>query len=194
MSYLLSVAGERLVPVEFGSQYTDASWSQRMMPFREFVETYIEKLEGGDANVAYLAQHDLFHQIPRLEQDIVIPDYCYVSPKLTQHYERQPSDVITNAWFGPTGTISPLHHDPYHNLLAQVVGSKYIRLYSPDQSARLYPLAGMMSNTSQVQVENVDKNRFPDFKNANYVECVLKAGQVLYIPVSENVWKCGLFQ
>lgn len=194
MSYLLSVAGERLVPVEFGSQYTDASWSQRMMPFREFVETYIEKLEGGDANVAYLAQHDLFHQVPRLEQDIVIPDYCYVSPKLTQHYERQPSDVITNAWFGPTGTISPLHHDPYHNLLAQVVGSKYIRLYSPDQSARLYPHAGMMSNTSQVQVENVDINRFPEFKNANYVECVLKAGQVLYIPVSENVWQCGLFQ
>ncbi|KAI9290024.1 hypothetical protein BC943DRAFT_313147 [Umbelopsis sp. AD052] len=182
MPYLLSVAGERLVPVEFGSQYTDADWSQRMMPFREFVNNYVQVGTGAKNNIAYLAQHDLFHQIPRLEQDIIVPDYCYVTPKITEHYERQPSDVITNAWFGPGGTVSPLHHDPYHNLLAQVVGSKYIRLYAPGQSSQLYPHAGMMSNTSQVNIEKVDEDRFPNFKDAKYVECVLKAGQVLYIP------------
>ncbi|GAB5587159.1 Lysine-specific demethylase 8 [Umbelopsis nana] len=184
MRYLLSVAGERLVPVELGSQYTEASWSQRLMPFHEFVESYIEKGKDENADIAYLAQHDLFHQIPRLQEDIVVPDYCYVSPKLTQYYERQPSDIVTNAWFGPGGTISPLHHDPYHNLLAQVVGSKYIRLYSPEQSARLYPHTGMMSNTSQVQIENVDEGLFPEFKNVPYIECILKAGQVLYIPAT----------
>ena len=184
MSYLLSVAGERLVPVEFGSQYTDSDWSQRMMPFREFVNTYVQMGTGSKNEIAYLAQHDLFHQVPRLEQDIIIPDYCYVTPNITEHYERQPSDVITNAWFGPGGTVSPLHHDPYHNLLAQVVGSKYIRLYAPDESSRLYPHAGMMSNTSQVNVEKVDEDRFPNFRDAKYVECILKAGQVLYIPVS----------
>ncbi|KAG2172741.1 hypothetical protein INT43_000088 [Umbelopsis isabellina] len=182
MPYLLTVAGERHVPIEFGSQYTADDWSQRLMPFREFVETYIETTGDEKPQVAYLAQHDLFHQIPRLEQDIIVPDYCYVSPPLTRYYEIQPAEVITNAWFGPGGTVSPLHHDPYHNLLAQVVGSKYIRLYSPKQTPKLYPHAGIMSNTSQVQLQDVDEIKYPEFKHAEYVECILKAGQVLYIP------------
>ncbi|KAI1168343.1 hypothetical protein F5B18DRAFT_276756 [Nemania serpens] len=90
---------------------------------------------------AYLAQHQLFAQLPSLRDDILVPDYCYTAPP------RHPTDAgldqpeldepLLNAWFGPPGTISPLHNDPYHNVLAQVVGRKYVRLYAPSEAARL---------------------------------------------------------
>jgi lysine-specific demethylase 8 len=41
----------------------------------------------------------------------VVPDYCSAGGGELQ---------ALNAWFGPDGTVTPLHHDPHHNLFAQV--------------------------------------------------------------------------
>ena len=156
----------------------DSEWTQQYMRFDAFLEEYILK----ECLVkAYLAQHRLFDQIPELKKDIFIPDYCALGQEL------QLSDVQLNAWLGPSGTISPLHFDPYHNLLCQVVGCKYIRLYLPNTSDCLYPNDGMMFNTSKVIVEDMDQKRYPKFIKCNeYFETILQPGQMLYIP--PNVW------
>ncbi|KAM9392752.1 lysine-specific demethylase 8 isoform 2-T3 [Pholidichthys leucotaenia] len=71
-----------------------------------------------------------------------------------------------------------------HQLFEQVVGSKYIRLYSPEDTDRLYPhQSQLLHNTSQVEVESPDFERFPEFAVAPYLECVLWPGDVLFIPV-----------
>lgn len=49
--------------------------------------------------------------------------------------------------------VTPPHTDPYHNLLAQVVGRKYVRLYRPDATPGLYPFEeGFTTNCSQVRL------------------------------------------
>ena len=184
--YMQKVAGCRLVPVELGSKYTDQTWSQKLMTVDEFFENYVSdsrRLDSDSAHhpkeVAYLAQHQLFNQIPRLRQDIVVPDYC----ALSTCGDDDESEVDINAWFGPSGTVSPLHRDEKRNLLAQVVGAKYIRLYHPQMTYGLYPhTSHLLSTTSQVDVENPDPTAFPLFEGVTFSDCVLREGDMLYIP------------
>ncbi|XP_066054617.1 bifunctional peptidase and arginyl-hydroxylase JMJD5 isoform X3 [Chamaea fasciata] len=171
VDYFCQVAGCRTVPVELGARYTDEEWSQQLMTVSDFISQYI--MDG----VGYLAQHQLFDQIPELKEDISIPDYCCLG-------EGEEDDITINAWFGPGGTISPLHQDPQQNFLAQVFGRKYIRLYSPQDSENLYPHESqILHNTSQVDVEDPDLVKFPNFTKAAFQSCILMPGQILFIPV-----------
>ncbi|KAL9035896.1 MAG: hypothetical protein Q9214_006379, partial [Letrouitia sp. 1 TL-2023] len=81
-AYLMekTFGGRRLVPVELGQSYTDAGWGQSIVTFKEFMEKYIlDPCKTKDQNIGYLAQHDLFAQIPSLRNDISIPDFCYAT-------------------------------------------------------------------------------------------------------------------
>jgi ribosomal protein L16 Arg81 hydroxylase len=72
-------------------------------------------------------------------------------------------------------------------LFCQVVGSKYIRLYHPNESEKLYPKSDLLSNTSEItKIDNVDEEKFPLFDSAKYVECILKEGEMLFLP--KNYW------
>ncbi|NXP72319.1 KDM8 protein, partial [Ramphastos sulfuratus] len=173
VDYFCQVAGCRTVPVELGSRYTDEEWSQKLMTVGDFISQHIVN----ENRVGYLAQHQLFDQIPELKEDIRIPDYCCLG-------EGEEDDITINAWFGPAGTVSPLHQDPQQNFLAQVFGRKYICLCSPQESENLYPHESqILHNTSQVDVEDPDLVKFPNFRKAALQSCVLMPGQVLFIPV-----------
>ena len=193
--------GRRLLPVEIGRRYTDDDWRLDFMTFKDFLSDFMStkgsSTSGSEkSNVAYLAQHDIFSQIPSLQRDVMIPDECYLE---TPDDYREPHNVADrsmqvryldsiekNIWMGPAGTISPLHYDPYHNLLCQVVGTKYIRLYAPKETSKLYPRkSSIMRNTSQVDVEaspDLLDASFPNFKEAKYIDGYLRTGEMLWLP------------
>jgi len=123
----------------------------------------------------YLAQHDLLAQIPALRNDIAIPDYCYVAPPRENAPIPPHADIVNhsaasndndsedipdtadpapllNIWLGPASTISPCHTDPHHNILAQVFGRKYVRLYAPEEETkhgRMYPMSNAAPRPDQ---------------------------------------------
>ncbi|PTB70902.1 Clavaminate synthase-like protein [Trichoderma citrinoviride] len=234
--YLLerTFGGRRLVPVEVGRSYVDEGWRQELVPFKDFLKKYIDPTiltpgneEDGvygafddeaeeesssstykkaSKKVGYLAQHNLFQQIPALRKDIQVPDFCWadVPPHPTEPSKNQPRLQVPqlNAWFGPAKTITPLHTDGYHNLLCQVVGTKYVRLYAPEETRWLRPRGtehGVdMSNTSELDVgvlegwdeEEEEEGGVVDWesvreelKGVPYWETVLGPGDTLVIPI-----------
>jgi lysine-specific demethylase 8 len=118
------------------------------------------------------------NKIPELKEDIYVPEYCVY---LGEGAEE--SEVDINAWFGPAGTVSPLHFDPKNNFLCQVIGEKYVRLYAEEHTERLYAHEGnILRNTSRIDVERLDLVRFPLAEQVPYWEGVLRPGQMLFIP------------
>jgi hypothetical protein len=189
----LTLGGRRCIPIEIGETYTHTNWRQEILSLRTFMQTY---LLTNAKEIGYLGQHNLFRQIPSLQRDIRTPDYCYTVPPNTSLPTTD--DPEKNIWLGPKGTRTPLHTDPYHNIFAQVVGYKYVRLYPPQATGSLCPRGvdenGIdESNTAGVEIRFApsrggnldveDEEKFPIFvAEGRYWECVVGPGECLYIP------------
>ncbi|KAJ1920250.1 hypothetical protein H4219_001483 [Mycoemilia scoparia] len=192
LEYLRKKVGpHRLVPIEIGSRYTDDTWRQEYMEFGDYIDKVLipslkspSEKEAGD--VYYLAQHNLLLQVPELQDDFVVPDYAMASTGRTRKGGQDEEDVVVHHWIGPKGTVTPLHFDNNDNLLAQVAGAKYVRLYDPKYSVNLYPYPpdSQLPNTSQVDIEYPDAQKYPLFNDTPYVEAIIESGDLLYMPVS----------
>jgi ribosomal protein L16 Arg81 hydroxylase len=83
-------------------------------------------------------------------------------------------------WFGPKGTITPLHHDPMNVILCQVRGRKKVWLISPQQTPFMYNYTGVFS---EVDFLKPDLARYPLYQHVRPLEFILEPGQAVFIPV-----------
>lgn len=142
-------------------------FEQQVLPFAAFLEL---ALEPAPTRPAYMAHTPLLRMVPRLLDDVVQPA-CV------------PSHAEANAWFGPAGTVTPLHHDPQDNVFVQVVGSKVVLLHDASQTPLLYAQTeGELTNTSRVDAGAPDVAAHPLYRDAVGRVAVLRAGDALYVP------------
>eukprot|EP01132_Coremiostelium_polycephalum_P005085 gene5085-6329_t len=196
--YFLNEYGNRLVPIEIGhnqlysskkTSKSDSNWNEKIMTIKEFIENYMvpsskdsQSINTESDKVGYLAQHNLIEQLPNLSSDFAKPS-C----------QPESSEISPHVWFGTGNTITPIHYDSYDNFLTQIVGYKYVRLYSPSMSKYLYVekenendhSTTAQNNMSLVDIDHPDLERFPLFSKAEYVEYILGPGDMLFIP---NHW------
>jgi Cupin-like domain len=142
-----------------------------VVPFRDYIEHI---LQNGDCNDWYLvANNNLLQRkgLHQLRDDIVaFPEYL----------DGEKLDGGVFFWFGPAGTVTPLHHDVMNILMTQVFGRKRITLIPSEHIHHLYNTLGVYS---EIDCEKPDLNSFPEFRKVTMQRFVLKPGEVLFIPV-----------
>lgn len=173
--YLKRVCGDELVQVMTGRDSDPgyeigAERHRTTMRFGDYVDNVVT---AGQTNDFYIVAQNEFMRTEggkRLYTDIAgFPAYLD---------ERR--DGFVFMWFGPAGTVTPLHCDTTDIILAQVCGRKRVTLIPADQKALVYNHIGVFG---EVDCEQPDLVRHPLYRHAERAVFDLDPGEALFIPV-----------
>jgi hypothetical protein len=140
----------------------------REMPMRELVKRTRRR-----SNDVYMVANNFSIERPRLAalwKDVRFPDWL------------DPSDMRRRAalWFGPAGTVTPLHHDQCNILFCQIHGRKRIRMLPPTETFLHRDATSMYA---AIDADKPDLRRFPEWSDARVIDVVVEPGEALFIPV-----------
>lgn len=134
--------------------------------------------------------------------NMINPDYLKASPNfLNDKIVRKLLDKFTKPYGLPleiTHKYSYMHGQPgqtttlkkqlnHRELICQLHGKRRISLFAPKEEKYLYPKK-QKSSESQIDFFEIQKEdsqlhkQFPNFVKAKYIEVILSAGQIFYIP------------
>lgn len=85
-------------------------------------------------------------------------------------------------WFGPAGTITPLHFDMVNTLMVQVVGRKRIFMAPSCDAVHLLSDTNNTLAYGDVDPAAPDYDAFPQARNVKFIEFVLNPKEVFFIP------------
>lgn len=130
--YLRDQYGDVMVEVMMGRD-ADTNYEinrdehKRQILLKDFIDLFA----AGPSNDAYMVAHNfaLSGPLAALSRDIAdVPGILREPDNLTE----------LNFWFGPAGTVTPLHHDDSNVLLGQIYGEKQIIIYPWSEAYLLY--------------------------------------------------------
>jgi LPS sulfotransferase NodH len=174
--YLKNVAGGATIEVmtnrNADPKYeTNCQQHRREMRFAEYIDLVYS---GRTTNDYYMVANNGF--LERAEAQPLLAD---IAP-LPEYLKSSSGGKQCFLWFGPGGTVTPLHHDTGNILVAQVKGRKRYRLIPAAQWRYVYNRRGVFSD---VDCERPDLKRHPEFRHATVIDFELGPGEMLFIPV-----------
>lgn len=146
-------------------------YSQHNMSAREFFQRAASN-SNDDGAVSFASRLDSW---PELLEDVAPTEPLVADP------ENSMSQTFT--WIGQKDTLTPCHHDHYHNFYALLEGSKEFLLLPPSVHRLLYlhPSLHPAHRSSQVFVKRCSES-FPKAHDLPAMQVTLQAGEVLYVP------------
>ena len=158
--------------------------------FRQTIQTitmaaFVQRLcREGETNDFYLVARNYFFENPELtplKNDLQPP------PEIIDTADQRPGTV--KLWFGPKGTVTPLHYDEHSILFMQIYGRKKFKLIPSFDTPKVYAQAKFYS---AVDPENIDTARYPEFLRASLADVTVEAGDILFLPVGWWHWAKSL--
>ena len=150
----------------------------KLKKYAEDLKQY-EKLRDSDGHVElpfYCHDLPLFSLIDSLVKDVKPFPIDYLPKWYWYKWWR-----YCQFFIGSSNSITPLHYDCLltNNLFFQVVGRKQFTLISAEDAKYCYKKNWRWF---EVDPENPDLNRYPEYKNAKPIKIIVNPGDILYIP------------
>lgn len=170
-------AGQRMIRVSRAHKGIHFEGESKIIDYQPMqLDAFVDELTSGESRDGklYAALVPILPALPELAEDVRFPPY----------FERSHC-TTANLWYGPGGSVSPLHYDTQPNLLCQLRGRKTVHLYAPEEIDNLYPFPfhRPWMHISQVNVTQPDLARFPKYENAKKLVAELEPGDMLHIPL-----------
>ncbi|WFU62660.1 cupin-like domain-containing protein [Bradyrhizobium brasilense] len=177
--YFDRVAGSLTVPVKTLDSGNIKVSSWRLAEYVRFIMEQPPRADEVSLNpgaIPYCHDIPLLGLVETLAADCQPFPAAFLSPWYRQHWWR-----YSQFFMGPAGTITPLHFDSLlsHNLFFQIYGTKTFTIIPPTQ-ANLCGRRGW--RWFEVDPDQPDYERFPQYRNATPVAITVTAGDMLYMP------------
>jgi len=153
-------------------EYNSKQHKENML-MREFVHRIKTAGESNDFYMTCNNQSTSTSRLGELLDELTgLPDYVTGVNSKTR---------ACNFWIGPKGTHTPLHHDVCVIIHAHFHGRKRWQLVSPFYTSRVYNSRHVFSD---VDIRNIDYDRFPAMRGVPVLDVVVEAGEALFVPLT----------
>ncbi len=141
---------------------------------------YVDMVETcGETNDFYLVAKNFLLDRPEfapLREHFDCPEGYLNAASLSDHVKL---------WFGPGGTVTPLHHDACNIFFGQIYGRKRVKLISPFDIVNVY---NDRECYSAVDLDEIERDRFPLMRRVSVAEVVLNPGDFVLLPIGWWHW------